>query len=101
MSTNGRKYVFLVFFFDTCDVVYSWSISLLPPIVLDNLFGISGRANSLEGGSLKLRRQSYERDIIRKRFFKEENILLETLRLGNLEILEFAVSGKKVSIKSS
>jgi len=24
---------------DTCDVVYNWSISLLPPIVLDNLFG--------------------------------------------------------------
>ena len=24
--------------FDTCDVVYNWSISLLPPIVLDNLF---------------------------------------------------------------
>ena len=25
--------------FDTCDVVYNWSISLLPPIILDNLFG--------------------------------------------------------------
>ena len=25
--------------FDSCDVVYNWSISLLPPIVLDNLFG--------------------------------------------------------------
>ena len=30
--------VFLVIF-DTCDVVSNWSISLLPPIVLDNLFG--------------------------------------------------------------
>ena len=32
-----QKLVFLVIF-DTCDVVYNWSISLLPPIVLDNLF---------------------------------------------------------------
>ena len=28
----------LLAIFDTCDVVYNWSISLLPPIVLDNLF---------------------------------------------------------------
>ena len=33
-----ENFVFLVIF-DTCDVVYNWSISLLPPIVLDNLFG--------------------------------------------------------------
>ena len=38
MSTNVRKLVFLDIF-NTCDVVYNWSISLLPPIVLDNLFG--------------------------------------------------------------
>ena len=38
MSTNVRNFRFLVIF-DTCDVVYIWSISLLPPIVLDNLFG--------------------------------------------------------------
>ena len=43
MSNNVRikmslNFVFLVIF-DTCDVVYNWSISLLPPIVLDNLFG--------------------------------------------------------------
>ena len=25
--------------FDTYDVIFNWSISLLPPIVLDNLFG--------------------------------------------------------------
>ena len=31
------NFVFLVIF-DTCDVVYKWFISLLPPIVLDNLF---------------------------------------------------------------
>ena len=37
MSTNGRNVVFLVIF-DTCDVMYNWSISLLPPSVLDNLF---------------------------------------------------------------
>ena len=29
--------VFLVIF-DTCDVVYNWSISMLPPIELNNLF---------------------------------------------------------------
>ena len=33
----GENVVFLVIF-DTCDVVYNLSISLLPPIVLDNLF---------------------------------------------------------------
>ena len=37
MSTNGENIVFLVIF-DTCDVVYNWFISMLPPIVLDNLF---------------------------------------------------------------
>ena len=37
MSTNVRKFRFLVIF-DTCDVVYNWLISLLPPIALDNLF---------------------------------------------------------------
>ena len=39
MSTNGRKFRFSCYIFDTCDVVYNWSISPLPPIVLDNLFG--------------------------------------------------------------
>ena len=34
----GESVVFLVIF-DTCDVVYNWSISLLPTIVLNNLFG--------------------------------------------------------------
>ena len=38
LSTNERKYRFLVIF-DTCDVVYNWFISVLPPIVLDNLLG--------------------------------------------------------------
>ena len=32
-----ENFVFLVIF-DTCDVVHNWFISLLPPIVLDNLF---------------------------------------------------------------
>ena len=32
---NTRKNILI---FDTCDVVYNWSISLLPPIVLNNLF---------------------------------------------------------------
>ena len=38
MSTNVRNFVFLCIF-DTSDVVYNWSISLFPPIVLDHLFG--------------------------------------------------------------
>ena len=40
MSTNDNdNFVFLVVF-DTCDVVYNWFISLLPPIVLKNLFSL-------------------------------------------------------------
>ena len=31
--------LFNLVIFDTCDVMYNWSISLMPPIVLDNLFG--------------------------------------------------------------
>ena len=37
MLTKVRNFVFLVIF-DTCDVMYHFSVSLLPPIVLDNLF---------------------------------------------------------------
>ena len=37
MSNNVRKFRFPIMF-DTCDVVYNLSSSLLPPIVLDNLF---------------------------------------------------------------
>ena len=37
----GDNFVFL-FIFDTCDVVYKWFISLLPPIELDNLFEPTG-----------------------------------------------------------
>ena len=33
----GENVVFLVIF-DTCDVMYNWSISLLLPLELDNLF---------------------------------------------------------------
>ena len=39
--------------FDTCDVMYDWSISLLPPIVLDNLFAVNQKWNvhiSIQGG---------------------------------------------------
>ena len=39
MSTNVRKFRFPCIF-DSCDVVYNWSISLLPRIVFDNLFCI-------------------------------------------------------------
>ena len=35
-----ENFVFLVIF-DTYDVMYNWPISLLPPIVLDNLFEIN------------------------------------------------------------
>ena len=35
----GEHVVFLVIF-DTYDVMYNWSISLLPPIVLHNLFNL-------------------------------------------------------------
>jgi len=37
MLTKVRNFVFLVIF-DTCDVMYHLPVSLLPPIVLDNLF---------------------------------------------------------------
>ena len=38
MSIMWENFIFLVIF-DTWDVVYKWSISLLPPFVLENLFG--------------------------------------------------------------
>ena len=37
-----ENFVFLVIF-DTCDVVYNWSISMLPPIVIYNLFAIDDK----------------------------------------------------------
>ena len=37
--TNVRKFRVFLVIFDTCDVVYNWFISLLPPILLDNLYG--------------------------------------------------------------
>ena len=37
MSNNGQNVVFHVIF-DTCDVMYNYSISLLPPIVFGYLF---------------------------------------------------------------
>ena len=42
MSTNviQDSFVFLVIF-DTCDVMYNWLITLLPPIILDNVFGLN------------------------------------------------------------
>ena len=36
----GENAVILVIF-GTCDVICNWSISLLPPIVLDNLFNLN------------------------------------------------------------
>jgi len=50
--------VFLVIF-DTCDLVYNWFISLLPPIVFDNLFGLNkdgflNRNNKRKKSILKL-----------------------------------------------
>ena len=37
MSTIGENFVFFVNFY-TCDIVYNLYMSLLPPIVLNNLF---------------------------------------------------------------
>ena len=37
--TNVRKFRVFLVIFGTCDVVYNWFISLLPPILLDNLYG--------------------------------------------------------------
>ena len=37
MSKDVTKFRFLVIF-DSCDVMYNWSISLVPPIVLNNLY---------------------------------------------------------------
>ena len=39
----GENVVFLVIF-DSCDVMYNYSISLLPSILLDNLFGYSNNS---------------------------------------------------------
>ena len=40
MSTNVRTFRYnKLVIFDKCNVVTNWSISLLPPIVLVNLFG--------------------------------------------------------------
>ena len=36
----SENVVFLIIF-DTCDVMFNWSISLLLPIVLDNQFDIN------------------------------------------------------------
>ena len=48
MSNNVKKnFVFLVIF-DTCDVVYNRSISLLPLIVLDNLFDLALKSSYLQ-----------------------------------------------------
>ena len=38
-SFTNKLLFMLTVIYDTCDVVYNWSISPLPPIVLDNLFG--------------------------------------------------------------
>jgi len=42
MSTN----VFVIF--DTCDVMHNWFFSLLPPIVLNNLFVLQLKFNKSE-----------------------------------------------------
>ena len=38
MSTIMRENFVFLAIFDTCDVMFNWFISLLPPIVLDDLF---------------------------------------------------------------
>ena len=43
----GENFFFLDIF-DTCDGSYNLSISLLPPIVLDNLFGFEGSISTIK-----------------------------------------------------
>ena len=38
-SFTNKPLFMLAVIYDTCDVMNNWSISPLPPIVLDNLFG--------------------------------------------------------------
>ena len=50
--------------FDTCDVVYIWSISLWPPIVLDNLFvfrSSSLKLHTLRGEQLSFKGEQFYR----------------------------------------
>jgi len=58
MSTNLRKFHFLDTF-DTGDVLYNWSISLLPPIVLDNLFGVNKKDSSTIDGNVEFVHSQY------------------------------------------
>ena len=62
-STNVRNFVFLVIL-DTCDVIYNWSISLLLPIVLDNLFvfrSSSLKLHTLRGEQLSFKGEQFYR----------------------------------------
>ena len=47
ISTNIGNFVFLVIF-DICAVVYNWFISLLPPLVLDNLLDYSKQSYDIK-----------------------------------------------------
>ena len=62
----GDNFVFLVLF-DTCDVVYNWSISLLP-LVLDNLFEFDM--------ILHPRCEKYRSDVVLNQLEEEVNSLL-------------------------
>ena len=64
MSTNLRKFRFPCYIY-TCDVVLNWSISLLPPIILDNLFASTETYSAL---CVIINKNSY--DVKGSRMFK-------------------------------
>jgi len=80
---------FLVIF-DTCDVVYNWPISLLPPIVLDNLFG------SLYNYILKSRKtQIKSSKVLSEGFYNSWKIYLLTKLPFSGLILEVRVNARR------
>ena len=72
----GENVVFLVIF-DTCDVMYNWSISLLPTIVLDNIFAMYYCCVSfinLHRGSLKILLTKKYRSFKLDKLTQQENV---------------------------
>ena len=72
------EYIFFLVIIDTCDVRYNSSISLLPPIVLDNFFG-KNQINFLINEVYRLFRVRKPRHICKENkmfFFQILNIFL-------------------------
>ena len=63
-----KFYVFFSVIFDTCDVVYNLFISLLPLIVLDNLFGVHYRSRLLWKVSSILRTELTSDPLVKIKF---------------------------------